>query len=225
MISQLIPRSFRRFLQKWQHKRKFDVRFDRKAYAKNSHFEGRNILRENAALINGKMGYGSYISENTVLKNIEIGKYTCIGPNVSNFYGKHPSHTFVSIHPAFYSKSGQAGFTYTNIQYFEEHDFIDKDKTITNLIGNDVWIGCSVILMDGIKIGNGAIIAAGSVVTKDVRPYSIVGGIPAKHIKYRFNFEQIEFLNEMKWWEMSENDLKSISEKFVDIEVLKQKNK
>ncbi|MBP0904062.1 CatB-related O-acetyltransferase [Mariniflexile gromovii] len=68
-------------------------------------------------------------------------------------------------------------------------------------IGNDVWIGFNATIMPGIKIGDGAIIATNSTVTKDVEPYSIVGGNPAKEIKKRFTKEQIEILLEIKWWD------------------------
>lgn len=222
-LSKFIPRSLRRWIYKIQHRIKYDIKFGRNAYAKNCHFEGRNTLREGASLINGKMGYGSYISENSALKNIEIGRYTCIGPNVTNFYGKHPTSTFVSIHPAFYSLSAQAGFTFAKKQLFEEHSFIDSEKKISNIIGNDVWIGCNVIIMDGITIGNGAIIAAGSVITKNVQPYSIVGGIPAKPIKSRFNYDQIKLLEKIKWWEKDIETLKQFSELFIDVDILIKK--
>jgi acetyltransferase-like isoleucine patch superfamily enzyme len=68
------------------------------------------------------------------------------------------------------------------------------------IVGNDVWIGAKSTIMSGIKIGHGAVVAAGALVTKDVEPYSIVGGNPAKFIKYRFTQEQIEKLLEIKWW-------------------------
>ena len=67
-------------------------------------------------------------------------------------------------------------------------------------IQNDVWIGAGALLMDGVTIGNGAIVAARSVVTKDVPPYAIVGGTPAKLIRYRFDEDEIEFLEELQWW-------------------------
>jgi virginiamycin A acetyltransferase len=76
-------------------------------------------------------------------------------------------------------------------------DSLNKGDTI---IGNDVWIGINATIMPGVKIGDGAIIGSHSVVTKDVEPYSIVGGNPAKEIRKRFDEEVIEFLLELKWW-------------------------
>lgn len=67
-----------------------------------------------------------------------------------------------------------------------------------------MWIGLNVIVLQGVKIGDGAVIGAGSIVTKDVKPYEIVGGIPASHIKYRFNSDKIKFLQKIKWWNWSE---------------------
>lgn len=67
-------------------------------------------------------------------------------------------------------------------------------------IGNDVWIGAGVTVINGVKIGDGAIVAAGAVVTEDVKPYEIVGGIPAKHIRFRFDEETIDELESIKWW-------------------------
>ena len=74
-------------------------------------------------------------------------------------------------------------------------------------IGNDVWFGENVTVMSGIKIGDGAVIAANSTVVKDVEPYSISGGHPAKHIKYRFSEDVIKRLLEIKWWDIEESKL------------------
>ncbi len=88
-------------------------------------------------------------------------------------------------------------------------------------IGNDVWIGANVLILDGVTIGNGAIIAAGAVVTKDVPPYAVVGGVPAKIIKYRFNKEEIDFLEQLKWWEKDEKWLTEYGKYFNNVELLK----
>ena len=80
----------------------------------------------------------------------------------------------------------QAQISFTDKSYFEELKPIK--------IGNDVWIGANAVILDGVAIGDGAIIGAGAVVNKDVPPYAIVGGVPAKIIRYRFSDEQIEFL-------------------------------
>jgi acetyltransferase-like isoleucine patch superfamily enzyme len=77
------------------------------------------------------------------------------------------------------------------------------------IVGNDVWIGAKSTIMSGVKIGDGSIIGAGSTVTKDVPPYSIVAGNPAKFIKFRFTEEQIESLLQISWWNWTEDRIKS----------------
>lgn len=72
-----------------------------------------------------------------------------------------------------------------------------------------MWIGCGAVIMSGIKIGNGAIIGAGAVVTHDVDDYEIVGGVPAKHIRYRFSEEVRKRLNNIQWWEFSDKTIKN----------------
>lgn len=83
------------------------------------------------------------------------------------------------------------------------------------VIGNDVWIGSRAIIMSGVKIGNGAVIGAGSVVTKDVQPYEIVAGNPARHIRFRFSPEQIERLQIMGWWDWSVDKIRDEQDFFT----------
>ncbi|MCL6266234.1 CatB-related O-acetyltransferase [Flagellimonas myxillae] len=162
--------------------------------------EGKNGFGKNSAIVSSKIGYASYIAEGAKLAKTSIGRYCSIGPRVNCIFGKHPSNTFVSTHPTFFALKTPVGFTYSDKQYFEEFATPHTDGySIT--IGNDVWLGANVSLMDGVRIGDGAIVAANALVTKDVAPYTIVGGVPAKPIKKRFTDEEIDFLMDLKWWD------------------------
>jgi acetyltransferase-like isoleucine patch superfamily enzyme len=138
------------------------------------------------------MGRYSYVGRDSQFYHARIGNFTSIGPEVLIGLGEHPSDEFVSTHPMFYSNRGQSNPVIVDATLFEEMP--------TTHIGHDVWIGARAILRTGVKIGDGAIIAAGAVVVKDVEPFSIVGGVPAKHIRYRFSPEEIERVKSSAWW-------------------------
>jgi len=169
-------------------------------------------------LINSFLGRGSYIANNSIIRNTKIGRFCAIGDYVRTGLGKHPTKDFVSIHPAFFSLQKPAGFTFVKEQLFDEHDYVDNDKQYYVVIGNDVWIGNNVLIMDGVSIGDGAIVAAGAIVTKDVKPYAIVAGIPAKVINNRFNKEQVKKLLEIKWWDWTFIKLSDSSKDFTEFE-------
>jgi hypothetical protein len=111
----------------------------------------------------------------------------------------------VSTHPAFYSNNKAFG-TYADKLYYDELDSVR--------IGNDVWIGSNSTIMSNVNIGDGAIVAYGAVVTKDVMPYSIVGGVPARHLKFRFEEYIVERLLEIRWWELNDSFLKQHFKRF-----------
>ena len=204
-----------------QHK-KNKVSFGKNVYIdSNSKFEGMNTISQNCIIKNSSFGYASYVSNDVELYNTSIGKYSCIGPRVKTIIGTHPTN-YVSIHPAFYSTAKQAGFSYTDKNIFIEKKYIDNEKKISIVIGNDVWIGADVKILEGVTIGDGAIIGAGAVVTKDIEPYSIVVGIPAKVIKYRFDKETIKELLTIKWWNMSQDWIVKHSQYFCNIDKFKE---
>lgn len=182
---------------------------------RNSVLEGANRIGSETKFF-GDMGYGSYIGENCRI-SAKIGRFSSIASEVKTLSGTHPSSTFVSTCPAFYSLQKVNGLAFTSTQKFEEYKKVDEDYDV--IIGNDVWIGVGVSILGGITIGDGAIIAANATVTKDVKPYTIVGGIPAKKISQRFTESKIEYLLKFKWWNKNIEWIKENAEKFVDIDV------
>jgi len=184
-------------------------------------FEGMNRITRFCKVTATELNYGSYIGENSRIINSKIGRFSCIGPGVSVVSGRHPVD-MISTHPAFYSTRRQAGFTFVNENSFDELLTVNGEK-YSVVIGNDVWIGANVTILEGVTVGNGAIIAAGAVVTADVEPYSIVGGVPAKIIRYRFSENDIEWLLNLKWWDKDIDWIREHAEFFGNIDELKAK--
>ncbi|MFT7036925.1 MAG: acetyltransferase-like isoleucine patch superfamily enzyme [Cyclobacteriaceae bacterium] len=143
-------------------------------------------------IINTTIGSYSYIAYNCVIKNSEIGNFCSIALNVKIGLGYHPLSR-ISSSPLFYSIKNPLNYSIVKKNSFED--------TKNVYIGSDVWIGTGVVILDGIRIENGAIIGANSVVTKNVPPYTVVGGVPAKIIKQRFTQSIIDRLMILKWWD------------------------
>lgn len=182
--------------------------------------EGSNTLRCKSVLSGSEIGFASFVGSASVLPNSKIGRYCSIANNVELISHTHPSSEFVSTHPSFYSLLKQSGFTFVGTQKFNENLSINDAGIHTTEIGNDVWIGAHVLIIGGVRIGDGAIVAAGAVVTRDVPPYSIVGGVPAKKIRMRFSEDQIKFLLRLRWWDKDCHWLKENADKFKNIKQL-----
>lgn len=184
----------------------------------HTEFEGRNAALNGVILNECKVGYASYISSNTVFDNVKIGKFSSIGPNIRVIRGQHPTRDFVSTHPIFYSTQQTIQKSFVTENLFDELRCTKGGYALE--IGNDVWIGNGATIMEGIYIADGTIIASGANVVKDTSPYSIVGGNPAKMIRYRFDKYIIKFLMDLQWWNKSEEWLENHAKYFVDIEKL-----
>lgn len=179
-------------------------------YINKSSFEGRNNVFFKTTICNSYIGYASYINFGCRIIGAKIGRYCSIADHVYTGFGHHPLYN-ISTYPAFfYDTVSQLGFNIKNKETeYNPYRMADKENKYIVEIGHDVWIGSHVLIMDGVKIGTGAVIAAGSVVTKDVPPYAVVGGVPAKMIKFRHSSEKIDLLLKSKWWENNIEELKN----------------
>ena len=156
-----------------------------------------------------EVGDYSYLSRGALVANTTIGKFCSIGPNLCCGQGLHPTGG-VSTHPMFFSTSRQNGISLTDKPLFEE--------TKHTHIGNDVYIGANVFILDGVTIGDGAVLGAGAVVTKDIPPYAVAVGVPARVVKYRFDAETVKALEERQWWNDELEELPRVTEHFWDVE-------
>ena len=185
-----------------------------------SFFEGANRIQKNT-LFSGRIGFGSYIGNNCQMQNVEIGRFTSIGSNVLVLTGSHPyTYPYVSTSPLFYSNRGQLGIVWEHDTKFNEIRKVENTN-ISVKIGNDCWIGVNVLIVGGCVIHDGAVILSGAVVTKDVPPYAIVGGVPAEIRKYRFNKEDIDFLLRLKWWNKELGWIRKNRELLLNLNYLK----
>ena len=161
------------------------LKLGRNSLAYNTTFGFHNIVYDNTLLINVSVDDFTYIGGESKISNATIGKFCSFGPEIRIGLGRHPLY-LKSTFPGFYSNNRYYGVD-------KEYDN-NEPEHLPVIIGNDVWVGTRAMILDGVSIGDGAVIAAGAVVTKDVPPYAIVGGVPAKIIKFRFDDKEIKRL-------------------------------
>jgi acetyltransferase-like isoleucine patch superfamily enzyme len=175
------------------------IRFKNTIIDKGCSFDQKSIIHphvhllENCTINNSEIKSYTYLGKNCLVQNTSIGKFCSIANEVLIGVGNHPLD-LLSTSPLFYRLHNPL-----QIRLIKKDLDIIEYKPID--IGNDVWIGTRSIIMDGVSIGHGAVVAANSVVTKDIPPYAVVGGVPAKIIKYRFEEKKVVELIESKWWE------------------------
>ena len=156
----------------------------------------------------GKYSYGVMQFCQDWINIKSIGAFCSIAPNVTITGQNHPL-TYISTHPFIYAKD--RGFLQE-----DNVPLMDTDKNVGVTIGNDVWIGQNVTILPCVHIGNGAVVGAGSIVTKHVPDYAVVAGNPAKILKYRFTDEEINRLNEIEWWEWPDDMIKKNIKTFTE---------
>ncbi|MGA2785148.1 MAG: CatB-related O-acetyltransferase [Candidatus Bathyarchaeia archaeon] len=146
------------------------------------------------------VGRFSYFGWGQIGPYVSVGRFCSIANGIMIGSGNHPFE-WLSTSPFFFSTDHNA--SNTNIQDYPPN----LEQTV---IGNDVWIGYGAILLQGVKIGDGAVIGAGAVVTRDVPAYAMVGGVPAKTIRYRFDPDMIKELLKLQWWNRSPDELSEL---------------
>ena len=186
------------------------LKFTKKAKLKslvNSAVHNTSKVEHGTEFNNSTMGKYSYCGYNCTINYTDIGSFCSISNDVIIGGGIHPID-WVGTSPVFYDGKDSVKVKFSN---FKRPDI--KRTTI----GNDVWIGRNVMIKSGISIGHGAVVGMGSIVTKDVEPYAIVGGNPAKLIKFRFTSTVVSDLLNLKWWDMEEDQLKQVSGYVKDV--------
>jgi phosphonate metabolism protein (transferase hexapeptide repeat family) len=174
---------------------------------KDSTVGGWTALGEHTSLVESSFGDYSYTAGNVQIIYTEVGKYCSIANSVRINPGNHPQWR-VTQHHMTYRRKNYALDTHDDDEFFQWR----RDDKCT--IGHDVWIGHGAIIMAGVSVGTGAIIGSGAVVTKDIGPYEIAVGVPAKVIKKRFDDATIAKLLDSEWWNW---DRQTLEENFKDL--------
>ena len=188
---------------------KFFKIFLRGKCVRNSKIHKTSKIYSGSEFYNSSIGKHSYIGYDSEVHNCNIGAFCSIANNFVIGGAEHPMY-WVSTSPAFQSVKGGSPCRFEKFE-------VEKPKL--SKIGNDVWIGSRVIVKAGVTIGDGAIVGSGAIVTKDVPPFAIVAGNPAKIIRFRFNQRIIDGLIESEWWNLNDADLKIVSKYIKDPEV------
>ncbi|MGJ0308727.1 CatB-related O-acetyltransferase [Aliarcobacter cryaerophilus] len=164
---------------------------------KNSFIHKTSKIESGTQFINSSMNRHSFCGYDCDINYCNIGSFTSIANGVIIGGGMHPI-SWVGTSPVFYKGRDSVKTKFSEY----EREYVKK-----TIIGNDVWIGNNCLIKQGVIVGNGAVVGMGSVVTKDVEPYNIVAGNPAKLIRKRFDDDTIQRLLNSKWWELDDLEL------------------
>ena len=170
----------------------------------------------NCSIVESDFGDYSYLAGDAQIIYAEIGKFCSIASHARINPGNHPMERVTQHH-----------MTYRRVEYgfadTDDEPFFDWRRSHKCIVGHDVWIGHGAIIMPGVSIGTGAVIGSNAVVTKDVAPYEIVVGVPAKPIRKRFNDDVIEKLLRIAWWDWDRLTLKERFDELCDVQAFVQK--
>ena len=172
------------------------------------YFGGNNVILDDSSFVDSTLERYSTIGRRCSILNTNVGKFCSIGSEVMIGLERHPSRGFISTYGAFYIGKPTGIPAFLNKEIFKEG--------LPTQIGNDVWIGTRALILGGISVGDGAIIGAGAIVTKDVEPYSVVAGIPAKVLRKRYSAKNIKRLVDFAWWNKDISWIRRNASAFAD---------
>ena len=173
-------------------------------------FDGHNTILDDTRLVDTHVGRYTCIGRRCSFTNISIGQFCSIGSDIIAGLEPHPLDGFISSYPGFYMRVPNGYPSFIHKQLF--------DDARPAVIGNDVWIGSRAMILAGVTVGDGSVVAANAVVTRDIEPYSIVAGIPARLMRKRFSDNQIDQLLKFKWWDREIEWIKENAFLFADVE-------
>lgn len=165
-------------------------------------------------VLDSHIGDYSYLESHVRVSYTIMGRFTSVAPSAQVGLASHPIQDNVSLHPAFYRHDPALGYDLVS-------DGVEHEELLTTRVGHDVWIGAGALVVGGVTIGDGAVVAAGAVVTRDVPPYAVVGGVPATVLRQRFDEDTVRYLLELRWWDRSEAWLRRHAHLMGDIGTLR----
>lgn len=178
---------------------------------KNSSLGSWTDIGPRVSILESEIGDYTYFAGDAAANYAKIGKFCSIASHVRINPGNHPTWRVTQHH-----------CTYRRIRYGfdikDDNEFFDWRRDDNVEIGNDVWLGHGVLVMAGVKIGTGAVVGSGAVVTKDIPPFAIAAGVPAKIIDMRFDYETINRIMEIKWWDWNRETLEANFNYFLDVD-------